>query len=267
VLVVDNGSTDDSVLLLRATYPGLTLLEAGENLGYSGGNNLGMVYALGRACDYVWLLNDDVVVAPDSLSILMDTACSNPQAGFLGPMVRVKEHPERILSAGRKLDRRWHSQHRGIGGLDQGQYEEVMEVDSVSGCAMLVSQSVIEAVGLLDEDFFCYYEEVEWCHRGRRAGFEVQFVPEAKVWHPDTHARDIDSTLVAYYMSRNRLLFLKKHRLGSRLIVGTLTRYLLQVANWSVRPKWRHKRAQRDAVVRAIIDFALGRFGRAVWLG
>ena len=86
-VVVDNGSANDSVATIAAAYPDVTILEAGENLGYTGGNNLGLEYALNNDCDYVWLLNDDVTVAPDSLSALVSAALAEPRAGFLGPKV------------------------------------------------------------------------------------------------------------------------------------------------------------------------------------
>lgn len=263
VIVVDNGSTDDSVDIITGEYPEVTVLETGANLGYTGGNNRGIEYALKDSCDYVWLLNDDVTVAPDSLSALVLVAESEPKAGFLGPKVHMREDPQRLLSAGGKLGENWRPQHRGIGELDQGRFDEVAEVDYLSGCALLVSRRLIEKAGGLDNDFFAYHEDIEWCYRGRQAGFRVLFVPEAKVWHPDTLRRDAESALVTYYMSRNQLLFLAKHHLGLGVLARCLATYALRVVNWSIRPKYRHKRHQRDALLRAMLDVLLGRFGEA----
>lgn len=265
-LVVDNGSTDDSVALIRRAYPGVALLEAGENRGYTGGNNLGIEYALEGDASYIWLLNDDVLVAPDSLSILMEVALDEPLAGFLGPMVYMREEPRRILSAGCVLADGWQPQHRGMGEMDRGQFDAVTEVDSLSGCSLLVSRQAIEAIGALDDDFYAYYEDVDWCYRGTQAGFRVLVAPQAIVWHPDTRHRDPGSPLVTYYMARNRLLFGAKHRLGTGLLLQSVAGYLRQAASWSLRPKWRHKRRQRDALLRAMVDALRGRFGRAAWL-
>lgn len=260
VLVVDNGSTDGSVAAIRAAFPEVEILETGENLGYAGGNNVGIRYALERGAEYVWLLNDDVTVAPESLSILVAVALSNRDAAFLGPKICMTEEPQRILSAGRIG---FDGGHRGLGELDRGQFDQIAEVDHLSGCALLVRREAIERIGMLDEDFFAYEEDVEWCYRGKRAGFKVLFVPQAKVWHPDTRRRDPDSPLVTYYMSRNHLLFMKKLDLGTLAILRTLGLYVMRVFNWSIRPKWRHKKRQRDALLKAIWDFGRGRYGRA----
>jgi GT2 family glycosyltransferase len=263
VIVVDNGSTDDSVAIIAANYPEVTILETGENLGYTGGNNRGIEYALKDGCDYVWLLNDDVTVAPDSLSALISVAVAEPKAGLLGPKVYMREDPQRVLSAGGEFCDNWHPRHRGIGELDQGQFDRMVEVDYLSGCALLVSRRLIERAGGLDNDFFAYHEDIEWCYRGRQAGFQVLFVPQARVWHPDTLRRDADSALVTYYISRNQLLFMAKHHLGVGALARCLATYALRVVNWSVRSKWRHKRRQRDVLVWAMLDFSRRRFGKA----
>jgi len=262
-LVVDNGSADDSVTRIRARFPGVQVLETGRNLGYTGGNNLGIEHALGQGCDYVWLLNDDVLVAPDSLAVLVDCARARPEAGLLGPKVYTLEDPHRILSAGGLFQSDWRYRHRGLGELDEGQFDVVREVDYLSGCALLASRRLIEQVGALDDRFFAYHEDIEWGYRARKGGFQVLFVPGARVWHPDTVSRDTLSALVTYYTSRNHLLFLTKHRLGRGTIARCLKTYAARILTWSVRPKWRHKRRQRDALVWAVTDYILGRSGKA----
>lgn len=263
VIVVDNGSVDDSVSQLHTAYPGVTLLETGENLGYAGGNNLGIRYALEEGAAYVWLLNDDILVAPDSLSILVKASDASTDIGFTGPMVYMREQPDRILSAGGVLDHSMQPRHRGLGALDQGQYGNINEVDFLSGCALLVSREAIEKVGLLDEAFFAYGEDIEWCFRGKRADLRVLLVPNAHVWHPDTRLRDQHSGRVMYYITRNHLLFLQKHRLGSRNIVGALLQNAIWLANWSLNPRCHHMKPKRDAVWFAVHDFMLRRFGKS----
>lgn len=262
IIVVDNGSTDDSVSQIREAFPGIEILETGENLGYTGGNNVGIRYALSQEADYIWLLNDDSLVAKDALSSLIWAANVHPDAGFLGPMVRIKEKPDHILFAGGFLDPDMHLQHRGLGEIDQGQYRDVIEVDYLSGCALLVRRSAVEKVGLLDERFFTYGEDVEWCYRGKQAGIKVLFVPQAVVWHPDTQQRDISSPRVMYYSTRNHLLFLRKHRAGIRSMSRTWLRNSAWLLNWSLNPRQHHSRAKRDALWSAMRDFVFGRFGR-----
>lgn len=266
IIVVDNASRDGTVPAVGSAYPEVTLLENPENLGYTGGNNVGLRHALDNSAEYVLLLNDDAVVAPDALSQLIQAAEASPAAGFLGPNIYALEDRDRFLSSGGVFAAGWHPVHRGLGDEDQPWNHAVAEVDFLSGCALLVRREAVERIGLLDDRFFAYHEDIDWCYRARQAGFKLMVVPAATVYHPDTRPRDADSPVVTYYIARNSLLFLRKHQLGAGLILCRLASYAIRALNWSVRPKWRHRRPQRDALVRAIVDFARGRFGRAEWL-
>lgn len=263
VIVVDNGSTDGSAEMIRACHPQATLLSSAENLGYAGGNNFGMRYALDHGADYFWLLNDDVLIAPDSLAVLISAAQANSAVGFLGPLVYLREEPQSILSAGGFIGSDHTAYQRGLGEPDQGQYAGIQEVAFVSGCALMASREMVDRVGILDEDFFAYQEEIEWCYRARQAGFKVLFVSQAKAWHPDTRRRDQFSPVVTYYITRNSLLFARKHRLGNALIARMIFNRFLTLVSWTVQPRWRQKRRQRDAMARGLADYLRGRFGRA----
>lgn len=260
-LVVDSGSSDDSVARIRAAFPAVPLLELGANAGYAGGNNRAIEH-IGDACDYVWLLNPDTEVAPDCLAELVAAAEAQPRAALLGPLVLMREDRRRILSAGGVLGKSW-SHHRACGELDAGQFTAPQPVDYVSGCALLVRRSALTSIGLLDERYFLYHEEVDWCQRARAAGYLCLVVPRARAWHPDTRARDVDSPLVTYYIVRNQLLFIRKHRLGTAMLARHLARHARTLTSWSLRPKWRHKAPQRRALARALLDFATGRSGKA----
>ena len=265
VIVVDNGSTNDSVARIRAEFPDVKIIETGVNLGYAGGNNVGMRYALDIGCDYIWLLNDDILVAPDSLSILMQVAQATPEAALLGPAVYIREDPTRILSVGGPLLNGWQAQHGGLGEIDCGQYTTVRDVDYLSGCAILGRADALQKIGLLDEGFFAYHEDTDWCYRARKAGWRVLSVPQARVWHPDTRRRDGAAALVTYYSSRNQLFFLRKHRLGWKPITQCLMCYAVWIGNWSINPKWRHFRDKRNALWRAVYDFFRGSDGPYRW--
>lgn len=265
LVMVDNASTDGSTGVIRERYPSLAVVENSENLGFTGGYNAGIKHLLGRGVDYVLLLNNDAVLEPSALQALATAAALHPEAGFLGGKILAMENPDVILSAGGILDEHWNLMHRGMGELDDERLPSTSDLDFLSGSALLVSRELIETVGLLDEDFFAYYEDVEWCYRGKQSGFGVAFVREARVWHPDTRRRSGDP-LVTYYLARNHLLFLSKHGMGSSAVARPLTSYLWRVAAWTVQPKWWHRRPQRDALVHAIVDFLQGRFGRAAWV-
>lgn len=264
VVVVDNGSTDGSTQAIRESFPEVWVIETGANLGFTGGNNVGIRHALDREADYVLLLNHDTEVASDSLTHLVRAAEADSRMGMAGPLIYYYDHPEIIWSAGGAIDpQRGQAQMVGIDEPDSGRYGSTpREVDFVSGCALLVRSSVLERVGLLDERFFAYYEEVEWCIRVRRAGYHILNVPRAKVWHKISPGRRAASPVVHYYMTRNRLLLLKCTQLGVRAWFHTLVlEYLRTMVSWSFKPKWRDKLAQRNMMLRALYDYQRGRFG------
>jgi GT2 family glycosyltransferase len=259
VLVVDNGSGDGSLERIRGQYPRVPTLALSANHGYAGGNNRGIRHGM-AGCDYVWLLNPDTVVAPDCLAVLVEVAEADPRVGFLGPLVLMSEAPSQLLSAGGIMTGGW-SRHRARGETEAGQFAPVAEVDYVMGCALLVRRQVIETVGLLDERYFLYGEEADWCQRGRAAGFVSVVVAAARAWHPDPATRDADSAQVTYYMARNQLLYVRQHRLGAAVLARHLLRHLRTLASWSLRPRWRNKGPQRAALRQALLDFARGRWG------
>ena len=152
----------------------------------------------------------------------------------------------------------------GLDEEDKGQYDAIREVDFVTGCALLARRETIERAGVLDSRFFMYYEETEWCVRAARAGYKILYVPQARVWHKIAPAQQAASPRIRYYMTRNRLLFLRSTRAGARAWLSTLlAEYLRTLASWTVRPRWHDQRAQRRAMIEAIADFARGQFGPA----
>jgi GT2 family glycosyltransferase len=263
VLVVDNASVDGTPAAVRERFPQTMVIETGMNLGFAAGNNVGLRYALDHGYDYALLLNNDTEVAPDFLTELVRLAESDPAIGAVGPTIYYFEQPDLIWSAGGVIDwRHGDSAMRGIGQIDRGQYGAPGPVDFVSGCALLCKRQVLKQVGLLDERFFMYYEETEWCVRVARAGFRILQAPAARIWHKIPLDARANQPYVAYYMTRNRLLFLRVTGAAAltwfyALIVQDLRTYL----SLSLRPRWRGKRACRDAMLRAWVDFWQGRFG------
>jgi GT2 family glycosyltransferase len=265
IIVVENGSGDDSAEVIRAAFPEVTLLEQNINYGYAGGNNIGMQYAKTLGVDYVLLLNNDVEVKPDFLSQMMPVAEQHRFVGIIGPTIYYFAHPEKIWSAGGSVDWiRGITRMMGLNEQEVGQFGvKPRPVEWITGCALLIKMAVIEQIGGLDERFFAYYEEAEFCLRARRAGWGVIHVPTAKIWHKiSPQARDA-SPQVNYYMSRNRLLFLKLTRAGLAAWFYTLILdYGIRSLNWSINPKWRGKKQQRLALTQAIMDYFRGRFGK-----
>jgi GT2 family glycosyltransferase len=264
ILVVDNASRDRTVAAVRAEFPDVGVVETGANLGFAAGNNVGLRRALGCDYDYALLLNNDTEVAPDFLQMLVEAGEADPSIGVLGPTIYYHQRPDTIWSAGGIIDRRrGRSVMRGLGECDPGQYRAVSEVDFVTGCALLCKRPVLEQVGLLDERFFMYYEEAEWCVRARRAGFRIVHVPAARVLHKIPLDARADQPYVSYYMTRNRLLFLRASGAPwGAWLHAAVVQDLRTCLSLSLRPKWRDRRQQRDAMIRAWNDFLRRRFGR-----
>ncbi|RLC97342.1 MAG: glycosyltransferase family 2 protein, partial [Chloroflexi bacterium] len=222
-------------------------------------------WALERGSDYALLLNNDTEVAPDFLCLLVEAVEADSRVGIAGPTIYYYEEPQTVWSAGGEIDwRRGATWMLGLNERDTGQFGETpREMDFVTGCALLVKRDVLQRVGLLDDRFFTYYEDTEWCVRARRAGFKIVHVPATKMWHKiPLDARD-SSPAVHYYMTRNRLLFLKTTQAGWRAWLHTLlVEYLRTLVSWTVRPKWRFKRPLRGIMVRAIADAGRGWWGR-----
>lgn len=264
VVVVDNGSTDDSVATIRERHPEVTVLEARRNLGFTGGNNLGLRWALDCGADYALLLNNDTELTASFLTLLVAAAEEDPRIGIASPLILYHDRPDTIWSAGGRIDwLRGSASMIGLDELDRGQFGTTPHnVDFVTGCALLVKADVMRRLGLLDERFFAYYEDTEWCVRARHAGYRTVLVPRARIWHKISPAAREASPTVHYMMTRNRLLFLQTTRAGMPAWLYTLVGdYARTLLSWSVRPRWRSKRPQRRAMVQAILDAGRGRWG------
>jgi len=267
VVVVDNGSVDDSVATIRAHYPEATVLEAGSNLGFTGGNNLGLRWALEHDADYALLLNNDTVLTPDFVTEIVAAAETDPSVAIVSPIILYDSAPDTLWSAGGSIDwRRGSAEMIGLNAPYTGQYGEApYDVDFITGCAFLIKAPVMRAIGLLDERFFIYYEDTEWCVRARRAGYRVVVTPRARIWHKISPVAREASPRVHYLMTRNRLLFLRAVGAGPTAWLHTLVGdYARTLVSWSVRRCWRGKRLQRRAMIRAILDAGQGRWGAYV---
>jgi GT2 family glycosyltransferase len=267
ILVVDNGSTDGSVGRIQAEHPEIEIIETGENLGYAGGNNAGIRQALAQGVEYICILNNDVTVAPDFLSRLLYVLGENVAAGVATPLVAEMANPDRVWSLGMMVDGRTATGTRLHAGerLRDWQVDESDEVDVASGAAMLVKRQVFERVGLLDEAFYLYYEETDWCLHARRAGYRIVAVPSSVVWHKVSATLGSTSPVIDYYMLRNHLRLISRHWSGvSRLwlLTRTVLRDLITIAAYTAKPHSGKRLPHRNARLMALRDAILGRWGK-----
>ena len=218
VIVLDNGSADDSVARLRSSYPRITLIENGVNLGFCEGNNIGIRRALAAGADYVMLLNNDATLAPDAVSRLVAAGEADPTIGILGPKTYLMGRGSTILTTGlRWSPYKGYSAPIGLAEPDRGQYDRSCERQAVGGHAFLIKRRVLEAIGGLDTDYFAYYEEVDFCLRARKAGFISYYVAEALCWHRSQGSNA--GALRSYLLHRNQVLFARKNAAPWQLAV------------------------------------------------
>lgn len=184
IVVVDNASADGSPEMVRSEFPRVGLIETGENLGYAGGGNIGLRSGLEAGADYLLLLNNDVEVAEGAVRKLVEAALRDDRAAALGPMIYYYDRRDVIWSIGGEVSY-WTGaiRHRGLRQTDRGQFDRVEEVDYVTGCVMMLSSRALREIGLLDESYYMYNEDTDWCERARRASYRILAVPESKIWH------------------------------------------------------------------------------------
>ncbi len=212
-IVVDNGSFGDDVRILQERFGDhVKLIASGENLGFAGGCNLAIREALAGGADYMLLLNNDVTVDPKFLNEMVRIAEELPEAAALCPKIYFHDRPAVICSTGGRVNA-WAgtAQQVGRGEEDRGQYEQVALRDYAEGAAMLIRRQALERVGLLDEEYFAYWEETDWCARAAEAGYKCYYVPSARVWHKTARSQDPDAEY-HYLFRRNAFLFLRKRK-------------------------------------------------------
>ncbi|MFC6223349.1 glycosyltransferase family 2 protein [Hymenobacter artigasi] len=233
VIVVDNASPTQSPDPIAAQFPEINLIRSSHNLGFAGGNNLGVAAARGK---YVFFLNNDTEVAPGLLEPLVALFETNPQAGIASPKIRYYHSAGLIQYAGCAGINPWTGRGRTIGSRepDVGQHNGSFATGLAHGAAMMLPMRVIREVGLMPELYFLYYEEHDWCQMVRRAGYECHYVGAATVLHKESVSVGKASVLKTHYMYRNRLLFMRRNVRGWQLWSGVLFFLLVAVPRHSL---------------------------------
>jgi GT2 family glycosyltransferase len=222
IIVVDNGSKNNPVPAWANEYPDVIFIRSETNLGFAGGNNLGIAAAKG---DYLFLVNNDTEFTAGLISKLVGTMDSNKNVGMVSPKIKYFEQPGTLQYVGFTSMDYFTARNSCIGQFekDTGQYDHLTgPTGYIHGAAMMVKRECVEKAGLMAENFFLYYEEYDWCDRIKKAGYEVWVVPEALIYHKESISVGKVSALKEYFMNRNRMLFIRRNaNLLSRLVFNT----------------------------------------------
>ena len=216
ITVVDNASTDDTSELIAAEFPSVKLIKNSTNLMYAGGNNVAIKEALNGEAEYILILNNDTILHEDFLTFLVETISSEVEIGIVVPKINYYNNKNLIWYAGGFVNFfTGNIYHRGLRKWDDGKYDAANEVDYATGCCMLVKRELFEEIGLLDEEYYIYSEDVDFSFRAHAAGYKVLFEPRSLIWHK-----------VSASAGRGFSFFKIKNKLRSNM------RYFINYAKW-----------------------------------
>lgn len=218
VILVDNGSDDNYEKIFSSTYSDLKYIRSETNLGFAGGNNLGIQYSSG---EFLLFINNDTELTEGCIDIMVSEFSNNPRIGLLSPLILYHEDKRLIQYAGLSKMNYLTARNKTIGYkyYDTNQYKSSQETGFAHGAAMMCKKEDLDKVGAMDEGYFLYYEELDWCEKFRRAGKQIWFTGKTKIYHKESISVGKESTLKTYFMYRNRFLFIRKN-------TGALTTFI-----------------------------------------
>ena len=210
VIVVDNASKNDEGSIIQKRFPYVKVVQSEKNLGFAGGNNLGIKAAHGK---YLFIINNDTVFKDFNVQALVKRLNSSPQIAIVCPKIRFAWGNNPIQYAGYTSLSKMTVRNQAIGFSeeDNGQYETAHPTPYAHGAAMLIKREAIDKVGLMPECYFLYYEELDWSMMFTRAGFQIWYDPHCTIYHKESQATGQNSPLRTYYITRNRLLLVKRN--------------------------------------------------------
>lgn len=254
IIVVDNGSAQNPEQIFRQ-YPEVVFVRSSHNLGFAGGNNIGLSMATG---DYLFLVNNDAELTNNCIAQLVHFAENNPQVGIVSPLICYPpaQHPPIavIQYAGMTQVNPFTGRNRtiGAGETNRGQFDIPRQTAYAHGAAMFMSSNVLKAVGPMREDYFLYYEELDWCERIRRAGYGVWVEPRACVWHKESSTVKGLGPIKTYYLSRNRILFMRRNISGWQFAVFLLFLMVVVLPKNILIFTWRAEWRNMDAFLQGV---------------
>lgn len=229
VIVVDNGSKDDKGSLIEENFPFVRFLRSPDNLGFAGGNNLGISIARG---EFLFFLNNDTFLPQNSgntIEIMCSFLRQNPQIGAISPKIKFADQKNMIQFAGSTILTPITLRNKQVGCYeeDNGQYDIIRKIPYLHGAAMLLPRQVVSEIGGIPECYFLYYEELDWsCSIAKK--YDIFYYPELIIYHKESSSTGRESPMKTYYIFRNRLLFNHRNNQGIRRIASFL--YLVSIA-------------------------------------
>ncbi len=222
IIVVDNASVENPTQKIKTVFPEAKIILSDKNLGFAGGNNLGIQSAKG---ELLFFINNDTVLTPDILENLIAVFQKNEKAGAVSPKIYYFDEPEKIQFAGYTRMNPCTGRNVTIGQfeIDKGQHDHPRNTAYAHGAAMMVHRKVIDKVGMMPDFFFLYFEEFDWSEQIKRAGFEILYEPKAKIYHKESVTTGKLSPLKTYYETRNRILFMRRNAGNLQLIALSIS--------------------------------------------
>ena len=256
VIVVDNGSKEDEASILQERYPYIRAIRSDKNLGFAGGNNLGMRASKGK---YLYLINNDTLFKDFNPQVLIHRLQSSQTIAMVCPKIRFAWGNNPIQFAGYTPLSTMTVRNKaiGFGEDDKGQYDTPHQTPYAHGAAMMLKQEVIDKVGLMPECYFLYYEELDWSMMITRAGYEIWYEPASTIYHKESQSTGQNSPLRTYYITRNRLLLVKRNWIGASKFLSYI--YLIAIVatrdiiKYALRGHFQHI----NAIIKGILNIKL----------
>ena len=256
VIVVDNGSKEDEANILQTKFPHIKAIRSNQNLGFAGGNNLGIKAAIGK---YIFLINNDTTFKEFNTQVLIERLESSPKIGMVCPKIRFawKNNPIQFAGYTPLSSITIRNRAIGYGEEDKGQYDTPHQTPYAHGAAMMLKREVIDKVGLMPECYFLYYEELDWSMMTTRAGYEIWYEPASTIYHKESQSTGQNSPLRTYYITRNRLLLVKRNWSGLAKYLSYFYLIIIVATRDILKYTFRGQFGLTRAVIKGIINIKL----------
>ena len=259
VIVVDNASKQDEATLIKNKYPKVNIIRSDNNLGFAGGNNLGIKAAKGK---YIFLINNDTIIKDLDFNSIINRLESSPEIGVVCPKIKFTWGNMPIQFAGYTPLSQVTVRNKaiGFGEEDRGQYDIPHPTPYAHGAAMMLKREVIDKVGLMPECYFLYYEELDWSIMITRAGYEIWYEPACTLYHKESQSTGQNSPLRTYYITRNRLLLVKRNWKGFTKFLSYCYLIILVSTRDIIKNAIKGHFVQVKAIIKGICDFNNSQF-------